>query len=246
MAALRTVELVAPAGLRVRVEAERDRARTPLRRRRLALGGAFAAGLAAAALALALALPSAGPGAPTVVEAAQLAQLPAARARGDPRLSQAARREGLRSLLSRLGPGPRVGGHRRSPRPARGPGGGDGLLREGRPPDRLHDPRRAADRARRRAPAQPRATETSLRYLSRRQLGGGHLGAQRAHLRALRSRACRATSCSAWPAGRAPPSQPHPGEEPLPGGGGISPIPRGRAAREARGMDFSHPTGTAS
>ena len=78
MAALRTVELVAPAGLRVRVEAERDRARTPLRRRRLALGGAFAAGLAAAALALALALPSAGPGAPTVVEAAQLAQLPAA------------------------------------------------------------------------------------------------------------------------------------------------------------------------
>ena len=85
VAALRTVELVAPAGLRVRIEAERDRARTPRRRRRLALGGCVAAGLAAAALALALALPSAGPGAPTVVQAAQLAQLPAAAARGGPR-----------------------------------------------------------------------------------------------------------------------------------------------------------------
>ena len=81
VAALRTVELVAPAGLRVRIEAERDRARTPRRRRRLALGGCVASGLAAVALALALALPSAGPGAPTVVQAAQLAQLPAA-ARG--------------------------------------------------------------------------------------------------------------------------------------------------------------------
>ncbi len=78
VAALRSVDLAAPAGLRMRIEAERERARGPVRRRRIALGGALAAGLAAAALALTLALPGAGPAGPTVVQAAQLAQLPPA------------------------------------------------------------------------------------------------------------------------------------------------------------------------
>ena len=87
--ALRSVDLAAPAGLRMRIEAERVRARKPVRRRRIALGGALAAGLAAAALALTLAVPDAGPAGPTVVQAAQLAQLPPAgrgAAPGSPKL----------------------------------------------------------------------------------------------------------------------------------------------------------------
>jgi hypothetical protein len=76
VAALRSTELAAPAGLRARIEAERERARGPARRRRLALGGALAGVAAACTLALLLALPG-GTGAPTVVEASELADLPA-------------------------------------------------------------------------------------------------------------------------------------------------------------------------
>ena len=75
VAALRGVELAAPASLRTRIESERDRAGVPARRRRTAVGGALAAGLAAVALAVALALPDTGPAGPTVVQAAQLAKL---------------------------------------------------------------------------------------------------------------------------------------------------------------------------
>jgi hypothetical protein len=89
VAALRGVELASPAGLRTRVEAERSRARGPRRRRRVAFGGALAAGLAAAGLLVALFLPQTGPAGPTVVQAAQLAHLPAAErgaAPGSPKL----------------------------------------------------------------------------------------------------------------------------------------------------------------
>ena len=77
--ALRSVALAAPAGLRARVAAERDRARRPARRRRTALGGALAGAVASGALALTLASPG-GPGAPTVVEASELANRPATQA----------------------------------------------------------------------------------------------------------------------------------------------------------------------
>jgi hypothetical protein len=75
VAAIRSTDLTAPAGLRARIEAERDRARTPVRRRRLALGGALAGAAAAGVLLLLLALPG-GAGAPTVVEASELAGRP--------------------------------------------------------------------------------------------------------------------------------------------------------------------------
>jgi hypothetical protein len=76
VAALRELDVPAPAGLRQRIEAERARPSAPVRRRRLAFGGALAAAAAAVVLALVLALPS-GSGGPTVVEAAQLSDLPA-------------------------------------------------------------------------------------------------------------------------------------------------------------------------
>jgi hypothetical protein len=76
LAALESVELVAPPRLRARIDAERERARRPARRRRLALSGAFAGAAAALVLALLLVLPG-GAGGPTVVEAAELGQLPA-------------------------------------------------------------------------------------------------------------------------------------------------------------------------
>jgi hypothetical protein len=75
VAALRSVELAAPAGLRMRIEAERERARRPARRRRFALGGALAGATAAAAVVVALLLPGAA-GGPSVVEAAELATRP--------------------------------------------------------------------------------------------------------------------------------------------------------------------------
>jgi hypothetical protein len=76
VAALRGLELVAPAGLRRRVEAERSRPSASVRRRRLALGGALAATAAAIVLAVVLIAPSGG-GGPTVVQAAELSDLPA-------------------------------------------------------------------------------------------------------------------------------------------------------------------------
>jgi hypothetical protein len=75
VAALRSVALPAPAGLRARIEAEREDARGPARRRPFALGGALAGAAAAAVVALVLVLPN-GAGAPTVVEASELAQRP--------------------------------------------------------------------------------------------------------------------------------------------------------------------------
>jgi hypothetical protein len=76
VAALRSTDLAAPAGLRERIEAERERARRPARRRRLALGGALAGAAASGVLALVLVLPD-GAGAPSVVEASELAERPA-------------------------------------------------------------------------------------------------------------------------------------------------------------------------
>jgi hypothetical protein len=73
VAALRSVDERAPAWLRARVEPERKRRRRPLS---LPLAGGLAAG-AAFALILALVLPG-GAGGPTVVEAAELADRPAA------------------------------------------------------------------------------------------------------------------------------------------------------------------------
>jgi hypothetical protein len=75
VAAVRSVDLAAPASLRAFVQAEREHARSPARRRRVALGGGLAGAAAAGTLALVLALPS-GAGAPTVVEAAELAERP--------------------------------------------------------------------------------------------------------------------------------------------------------------------------
>jgi|SRR5215216_59942 len=75
VSALRGLDLQTPAGLRARIRAERATPSLPVRRRRLALGGGLvAAALASALLALVL-LPT-GAGGPTVVEAAQLSQLP--------------------------------------------------------------------------------------------------------------------------------------------------------------------------
>jgi anti-sigma factor RsiW len=75
VAALRSADLAAPASLRARIDAERERARRPARRRRLTVGGALAGAAAAGALALLLALPG-GTGAPAIVEASELAELP--------------------------------------------------------------------------------------------------------------------------------------------------------------------------
>jgi hypothetical protein len=77
--AMRGIDVPAPAGLRRRIEAERSRPSAPVRRRRLAFGGALAGAAAAIALTIALVAPS-GSGGPTVVEAAQLSNLPATRA----------------------------------------------------------------------------------------------------------------------------------------------------------------------
>jgi hypothetical protein len=76
VAALRGLDLVAPPGLRRRIEAERSRPSASVRRRRLALGGALAATAAAIVLAVVLIAPS-GQGGPTVVQAAELSDLPA-------------------------------------------------------------------------------------------------------------------------------------------------------------------------
>ena len=118
LAALESVELVAPPRLRARIDAERERARRPARRRRLALSGAFAGAAAALVLALLLVLPG-GAGGPTVVEAAELGQLPAT---GPPP---------ARRGHSRLGEGVRMAGHRPAGRRTRWPPGRHGLLRKG-------------------------------------------------------------------------------------------------------------------
>jgi hypothetical protein len=76
VAALRGLQVAAPAGLRARVEAERRRPSAPVRRRRFAFAGGLAAAAAVAALVAVLALPT-GSGGPTVVEAAQLSDRPA-------------------------------------------------------------------------------------------------------------------------------------------------------------------------
>lgn len=77
--ALREADVRAPLAMRERIEAERARAARPARRRRLGLGAAVATGVAAIALAVALTLPAGG-GGPSVVEAAELAERPAAAA----------------------------------------------------------------------------------------------------------------------------------------------------------------------
>ena len=79
VAALRGIDLPAPSGLRARIEAERERPSAHLRRRRLSIAGGLAAAAAAAALVAVLVLPT-GSGGPSVVEAAQLSDLPATQA----------------------------------------------------------------------------------------------------------------------------------------------------------------------
>jgi hypothetical protein len=79
VAALRGLDVAAPAGLRARIEAERARPSAPVRRRRLSIAGGIAAAAAAAALVAVLVLPT-GSGGPSVVEAAQLSDLPATQA----------------------------------------------------------------------------------------------------------------------------------------------------------------------
>jgi anti-sigma factor RsiW len=79
IAAIRGLDLPAPPGLRSRVKADSARPPKRIRRRRLAIGGALAGAAAAAALAAILVLPS-GAGGPTVVEAANLSDLPAQQA----------------------------------------------------------------------------------------------------------------------------------------------------------------------
>jgi hypothetical protein len=64
----------APASLRARIETSRSSPRVRTRRR-LAFGGGVAAALAVVALALAFILPAGAPGAPSVSQAAALAQL---------------------------------------------------------------------------------------------------------------------------------------------------------------------------
>jgi anti-sigma factor RsiW len=73
--ALRGLDLEAPASLRTRIAAETEAPRRNPRARRLALGGALVGAVAAAALAAILLAPS-GQRAPTVVEAARLAERP--------------------------------------------------------------------------------------------------------------------------------------------------------------------------
>jgi hypothetical protein len=77
--ALRGLDVAAPPRLRQRIEADRARPSAPVRRRRLAFGGALAGAAAAIALTIALVAPS-GSGGPTVVQAAQLSNLPATEA----------------------------------------------------------------------------------------------------------------------------------------------------------------------
>lgn len=74
-AAARSVS--APLALRERIERERERARPAARRRHLRLGGALVGALAVAALVVGLVAPGGTPGAPTVVQAAQLGLRPA-------------------------------------------------------------------------------------------------------------------------------------------------------------------------
>jgi hypothetical protein len=74
--ALRGLGVAAPTGLRRRIELERSRPSASVRTRRLAFGAALAGAAAAIALALVLVAPS-GSGGPTVVQAAQLSDLPA-------------------------------------------------------------------------------------------------------------------------------------------------------------------------
>ena len=75
LSAIGGMDLQAPLSLRERISAERSSPSAPVRRRRLAIGGAIAGAVAAVALATVLVLPS-GTGGPTIVEAAQLSELP--------------------------------------------------------------------------------------------------------------------------------------------------------------------------
>jgi hypothetical protein len=96
-AALRGLNLQAPASLRTRIAAETATPPRRARRRGLALGGALAGAIAAAAFAAVLILPG-GSEAPTVVEASRLAERPptgpVAVERSNPKLL-AARVEGV-------------------------------------------------------------------------------------------------------------------------------------------------------
>ena len=241
--ALRSVDLDAPAGLRMRIQAERVRARKPVRGRRIALGGALAAGLAAAALALTLAVPDAGPAGPTVVQAAQLAQLPPAgrgAAPGSPKLLDV-----TAFGLSYPDWGPGFGWQATGVRRDRlaGSRGGDGLLREGRPAGRLHDPRRASDRCTRRRRVGP-ARRDDPAVPAGRELDRRHLAAWPAHLRALRKgRPARRPARPRRLEG--PPLSDSQAKATPPRGRGISPIPPSRGAGEARRMAFTDLTGTA-
>jgi hypothetical protein len=76
IAAMRGLDMRAPAGLRTRIDSERERPSSSVRRRRFAIAGGLAAATAVAVLAAVLALPS-DTGGPTVVEAAQLSNRPA-------------------------------------------------------------------------------------------------------------------------------------------------------------------------
>jgi hypothetical protein len=75
LTALRGLEMDAPARVRAKVEAERATPSRRVRRGRLGIAAGLAGAAAAIALAAVLVLPS-GSGGPTVVEAAQLSQLP--------------------------------------------------------------------------------------------------------------------------------------------------------------------------
>jgi hypothetical protein len=74
--ALSEIDLPAPSGLRAQIDSERRRPSAPVRRRRLEIAGGLAGIAAAAALVALLVLPT-GSGGPSVVEAAQLSDLPA-------------------------------------------------------------------------------------------------------------------------------------------------------------------------
>jgi hypothetical protein len=76
MALAVTHDVYAPAGLRARVAAERRERAPAMRRQRFSLAGGVAIAGAAAALIIALTLPSGTPGAPSVVQAATLAERP--------------------------------------------------------------------------------------------------------------------------------------------------------------------------